>query len=64
LRKAEFGGYEVEKRQRVASKVLRGEDFGTVWEYQMRRAIRRKLVRARAQSGRGKFRCRRLLGES
>jgi len=47
LRKAEFGGYEVEKRQRATGRVLRGEDFGTVWEYQLRRAIRRKVVRAR-----------------
>ena len=51
LRKAEFGGYEVEKRQRATGKVLRGEDFGTVWEYQLRRAIRRKIARARARNG-------------
>jgi hypothetical protein len=31
----------VEKRPRTASTVLRGEDFGTVWEYQVRRSIRR-----------------------
>src|SRR5881398_1149875 len=37
LRKPEFGGYEVEKRQRATGRVLRGEDFGTVWEYQLRR---------------------------
>ena len=49
LRKAEFGGYEVEKRQRATGKVLRGEDFGTVWEYQLRRAVRRKIARVRAR---------------
>src|SRR5438445_11686584 len=53
LRKAEFGGYEVEKRQRATGKVMRGEDFGTVWEYQLRRAVRRKITRVRArESGR------------
>ena len=51
LRKAEFAGYAVEKRQRAAGKVLRGEDFGTVWEYQLKRAIRRKVARARARNG-------------
>ena len=35
LRKREFGGYEVEKRQRFAGRILRGEDFGTVWEYRL-----------------------------
>jgi hypothetical protein len=50
LRKPEFGGYEVEKRQRATGKVLRGEDFGTVWECQMRRVIRRKFARARARN--------------
>jgi len=49
LRKAEFGGYEVEKRQRATGKVMRGEDFGTVWEYQLRRAVRRKIARVRAR---------------
>ncbi len=41
LRKPEFGGYEVEKRQRVSGRVLRGEDFGTVWEYRLRRGVHR-----------------------
>ena len=49
LRKPEFGGYDVEKQPRAAGKVLRGEDFGTVWEYQLRRAIRRKVARVRAR---------------
>src|SRR5713226_5964752 len=47
LRKPEYGGFAVEKRPRAVGKVLRGEDFGTVWEYQMRRAIRRKFASAR-----------------
>jgi len=51
LRKPEFGGYAVEKRPRAVGKVLRGEDFGTVWEYQLRRAIRRKIASARLQEG-------------
>ncbi len=53
LRKPEYGGYAVEKRPREAGKLLRGEDFGTVWEYQMARAIRRKFASAHRQgSGR------------
>jgi len=45
LRKPEYGGFLVEKRPRAGSNVLRGEDFGTVWEYQLRRRIRRILGR-------------------
>src|SRR6266849_5922178 len=52
LRKPEYGGFVVEKRPRAVGKVLRGEDFGTVWEYQLKRAIRRKFVGARLRSGR------------
>ncbi|SRR6266852_1604243 len=51
LRKPEYGGYVVRKRQRAMGKVLRGEDFGTVWEYQIKRAIRRKLVGTRLRGG-------------
>jgi hypothetical protein len=47
LRKPEYGGYHVRKRQRVQGKVLRGEDFGTVWEYQIKRAMPRNFVGAR-----------------
>lgn len=43
LRKPQFGGFVVEKRPRGAGVVLRGEDFGTVWEYQIRRSVRRIL---------------------
>lgn len=45
LRKPEFGGYGVEKRQRASGRILRGEDFGTVWEYQLRRRVRRIFCR-------------------
>src|SRR5258707_11967520 len=52
LRKPEFGGYAVEKRPRALGKVLRGEDFGTVWEYQLRRETRREFVSARLRGAR------------
>jgi hypothetical protein len=52
LRKAEYGGFLVEKRPRTVGVALRGEDFGTVWEYQLKRGIRRKIGRVRA-SGAG-----------
>jgi hypothetical protein len=53
LRKPEYGGFVVEKQPRVVGAVLRGENFGTVWEYHTKRAIRRKLVGARLRgSGR------------
>ena len=51
LRKPEYGGYAVEKQTRAVGRTLRGEDFGTVWEYQLRRAIRRKLANARVGAG-------------
>lgn len=41
LRKQEFGGYEVEKRQRMSGRILHGDDFGTVWEYRLRRGGQR-----------------------
>jgi len=47
LRKPQFGGFEVEKQQRTTGKILRGEDFGTVWEYQLRRPVRRIVGRKR-----------------
>lgn len=34
LRKPQYGGFVVKKRPRKADGGLRGEDFGTVWEYQ------------------------------
>jgi len=51
LRKPEFGGYEVDKRQRKFGTAMRGEDFGTVWEYRLRRSVRRILGRRRVVRG-------------
>ena len=48
LRKPQYGGFVVEKRQREFGRVLLGEDFGTVWEYQLQRGVRRILGRRRA----------------
>lgn len=55
LRKPEFGSYLVRKRQRVMGKFLRGEDFGTVWEYQIRSAIRQKFVGGRSRGSEGQL---------
>lgn len=41
LRKPQFGGYQVEKRQREFGRAMRGEDFGTVWEYRLHRPVLR-----------------------
>ena len=51
LRKPQNGGFVVKKRPRTSSVVLRGEDFGTVWEYQLKRGIRKILVRNFALKG-------------
>jgi hypothetical protein len=51
LRKPEYGGYAVEKRPREVSKVLRGDDFGTVWEYQLKRAVSWRLADAQLRRG-------------
>lgn len=45
LRKPEYGGFAVEKRPRTVGAALRGEDFGTVWEYQLKRGMRRIVGR-------------------
>jgi hypothetical protein len=49
LRKPTNGGFVVEKRPRKLGKLLRGEDFGTVWEYQLTRGIRRKIAAGRVR---------------
>jgi hypothetical protein len=51
LRKPENGGYVVEKRPRALGRILRGEDFGVVWEYQLKRSIRRRFAGARLKGG-------------
>jgi hypothetical protein len=62
LRKARYGGFVVEKRPRVAGAVLRGEDFGTVWEYQLRRKVhetmpRKQILRGSARWARSAAAC-------
>src|SRR6266478_4041817 len=52
LRKPENGGFVVDKRPRKLGAVLRGEDFGTVWEYQLKRTIRAKLGHRRTRGAR------------
>ena len=47
LRKPEYGSFVVEKRQRKVGKGLRGEDFGTVYEYRLNRGIHRNSGRIR-----------------
>jgi len=37
LRKPRFGGFELEKRPRASGRLLRGEDYGPVWEYRLQR---------------------------
>src|SRR2546427_600187 len=49
LRKPQFGAFLVKKRPRMARTVLRGEDFGTIWEYRLKRAIRTKSVGRRSR---------------
>jgi hypothetical protein len=49
LRTPEFGGYAVEKRPRAMDAIFRGEDFGMVWEYQLRRRVRR-IVNRKSES--------------
>jgi hypothetical protein len=51
LRKPQNGGFLVKKRPRTSGVILRGEDFGTVWEYQLKRRIRKILVRNSALKG-------------
>jgi hypothetical protein len=47
LRKPQFGGFAVEKRPREFGRAIRGEEFGTIWEYQLRRKVRGVLGRER-----------------
>ena len=59
LRKPQYGAFLVEKRPRAVRTILRGEDFGTIWEYRLKRAIRRKRVGGRSRRAADGFRCRR-----
>jgi len=47
LRKPQNGGFVVKKRPRISGVILRGEDFGTVWEYQLKRGMRTIMGRNR-----------------
>jgi len=49
LRKPEYGGFMLDKRPRSIGKGLRGEDFGVVWEYRLRRRIRRIRIGKRRE---------------
>ena len=54
LRKPEFGGYEVDKRQRSLGRVVRSES-GPLWEYRLRRSVRTVSKRsATVQQRRGR----------
>ena len=44
LRKPQYGAFVVEKRQRDVDAVVRKE-VGVVWEYKLRRGVRRKFMR-------------------
>ena len=50
LRKPQNGAFVVKKRPRISGVILRGEDFGTVWEYQLKRGIRTIMGSNRAPS--------------
>jgi len=43
LRKPRYGGFLLEKRRREADQVMRRE-VGVVWEYKLRRMIRRRIL--------------------
>lgn len=54
LRKPRFGAFAVVKRARRANESMRGEGFGTLWEYsvmQGQRATRRDKTRALLRRG-------------
>jgi hypothetical protein len=40
LRKPQYGAFVVEKRRREVDEVIRGEEFGPVWEYRLRKGLR------------------------
>ena len=53
LRKPEFGGYEVDKRQRSLGRAVRSES-GPLWEYRLRRRVRAECKRPTVQQRRGR----------
>jgi hypothetical protein len=50
LRKPRYGGFLLEKRRREADEVVR-RDVGVVWEYKLRRVIRRRIFAGVAVRG-------------
>ena len=50
LRKPQYGSFLLEKRRRAVNEVLR-RDFGIVWEYRLRRRVRRIRSAAFAKCG-------------
>jgi hypothetical protein len=55
LRKVRYGGFLVHKRVRAAGAVIRGE-LGPLWEYQLRRAVRRIWLVAQTRNSRSQRR--------
>lgn len=39
LRKPQYGGFFVGKRRRRVEEILRGEEFGPIWEYRLSRGV-------------------------
>lgn len=54
LRKPRFGAYAVVKRSRTANPGMRGDGFGTLWEYSVGQAVpeQRRLRKKLARRGR------------
>jgi hypothetical protein len=53
LRKEEYGGYLVEKRQRTPAGAVLGAEYGPVWEYRLCRQIRKVLPKGTAMDTAG-----------
>src|SRR5258705_12883455 len=51
LRKPEYGGFAVEKRQRAAGRTLRGEGLRAIWGYPIKKAGCREFAGARLRGG-------------
>jgi len=55
LRKPQYGAFVLEKRRREVDEVLRAEELGAVWEYQLQRGIRVDVRRGPERSGAGRL---------
>ena len=49
LRKPQYGGFVLEKRQRAVDRVTRSEELGAVWEYQLQRGLRVRVRKGRTK---------------